>query len=197
MGTLAFTQTPKLCRGRIPVAFLELDSVTPHRSTSEKWPKNKGVLSETLYLASASTVSSSSSVSMSAKPRSPNTWPSVDGRHPRAGGRSCAIMLTASRRWTCSWFRPGHARSLVSCGASSFCDRAARRRALSLAFLPRVSHRTTTSRDILRPWLCRSSSTLPRGDEAPSFVSRCRHAYVAGSNSGTINEKRQTPLARL
>jgi hypothetical protein len=71
-----------------------------------------------------------------------------------------------------------------------------RRRALSLAFLPRVSHRTTTSRDILRPWLCRSSSPLPRGDEAPSFVSRCRHAYVAGSNSGTINEKRQTPLAR-
>jgi hypothetical protein len=52
----------------------------------------------------------------------------------------------------------GHAGSLVSRGASSFCDRTARRRALSLGFLPRVSHRTTTSRDILRPWLCRSSA---------------------------------------
>jgi hypothetical protein len=43
----------------------------------------------------------------------------------------------------------------------------------------------------------RRGNALPRGDEAPSFVSRCHHAYVAGSNSGTINEKMQTPLARL
>src|SRR5271165_3401500 len=39
------------------------------------------------------------------KPRSPNTWQSVGGLRPRAGGRFCIIMLTASRRWTCSWFR--------------------------------------------------------------------------------------------
>jgi hypothetical protein len=32
--------------------------------------------------------------------RSPNTWRSVGGLHPRAGGRSCIIMLTASHRWT-------------------------------------------------------------------------------------------------
>ncbi len=30
----------------------------------------------------------------------------IGGLHPRAGGRFCIIMLTASRRWTCSWFRP-------------------------------------------------------------------------------------------
>src|SRR5215470_10957172 len=35
-----------------------------------------------------------------------NIWQSVGGLHPKAGGRSCAITLTASRRWTCSRFRP-------------------------------------------------------------------------------------------
>jgi hypothetical protein len=45
------------------------------------------------------------------KPRSPNTWQSIGGLHRRAAGRSCAITLTASRQWTCSWFRP----SLFDC----------------------------------------------------------------------------------
>ena len=53
----------------------------------------------------AFTVNSFSSASMSGKPRSPNTWQSLGGVRPRAGGRSCIIKLTASRRWTCSWFR--------------------------------------------------------------------------------------------
>ena len=37
--------------------------------------------------------------------RSPNTWQSIGDHHPRAGGRSCVTMLTASPRWICSWFR--------------------------------------------------------------------------------------------
>ena len=49
------------------------------------------------------------------KPRSPNIWQSVGGLHPRAGGRSCIIMLTASRRWTCSWFRPSPSDCSMDC----------------------------------------------------------------------------------
>jgi hypothetical protein len=44
-----------------------------------------------------------SSASMSGKAQSPNTWQSVSGL--RAGGRFCAITLTASRRWTSPWVR--------------------------------------------------------------------------------------------
>src|SRR5271155_3879894 len=45
----------------------------------------------------------------------PNTCQSVGGLHPRAGGRSCIIMLTASRRWTCSWFRPSPSDCSMDC----------------------------------------------------------------------------------
>src|SRR6266851_5008627 len=34
---------------------------------------------------------------MSGKRRLPNTWPIAGGLHPRAGGRSCVIILMASR----------------------------------------------------------------------------------------------------
>jgi hypothetical protein len=67
----------------------------------------------------ASTVNSSSSASMPGKQRSPNTWQSVGGLHPRAGGRSCAVTLTASRRWTCSWFRPSPFDCSMDC---SYCN---------------------------------------------------------------------------
>jgi hypothetical protein len=56
---------------------------------------------------------------MPGKQRSPNTWQSVDGLRPRAGGRSCAVTLTASRRWTCSWFRPSPFDCSMDC---SYCN---------------------------------------------------------------------------
>src|ERR1700716_77525 len=36
------------------------------------------------------------------------TWPSEETRHPKAGGRSFAIMPTASPRWICSSYRQSH-----------------------------------------------------------------------------------------
>src|ERR1700692_2074279 len=38
----------------------------------------------------------------------PGTWPSEESRHPKAGGRSFAIMPTASPRWICSSYRQSH-----------------------------------------------------------------------------------------
>jgi len=46
-------------------------------------------------------VSCSSSVSMSARPPWPSTWPGKDGRPRRAGRPFFAIMRTASSPWTC------------------------------------------------------------------------------------------------
>src|SRR5260370_20440187 len=51
---------------------------------------------------------SSSSASMSDRPAWPSTWPSEELRHPKAGGRSFAIMPTASPRWICSSYRQSH-----------------------------------------------------------------------------------------
>ena len=46
--------------------------------------------------------------SMSARRRLPSTWLGGDYRRARDGRRFFAIMLTASRRWTCLWSRPSH-----------------------------------------------------------------------------------------
>lgn len=51
---------------------------------------------------------SSSSASISDRPAWPSTWPSEETRHPKAGGRSFAIMPTASPRWICSSYRHSH-----------------------------------------------------------------------------------------
>src|SRR5712675_2265451 len=45
---------------------------------------------------------SSRSASISDRPAWPSTWPSEETRHPKAGGRSFAIMPTSSPRWICS-----------------------------------------------------------------------------------------------
>ena len=37
-----------------------------------------------------------------------STWSGDEARHPEAGGRSFAIMPTASPRWICSWYRQSH-----------------------------------------------------------------------------------------
>ena len=50
----------------------------------------------------ASTASFSSSASISVRPAWPSIWSGVEGRRPKAGTRSSAIMPTASRRWICS-----------------------------------------------------------------------------------------------
>jgi hypothetical protein len=47
---------------------------------------------------------SSSSASISDRPAWPSTWPGEETRHPKAGGRSFAIMPTASPRWICSLY---------------------------------------------------------------------------------------------
>jgi len=65
-----------------------------------------------LWAHRAFTASSSSSASMSVKPQSPNTWRSVSSLLPKAGGHSCVIMLTASRRWIYAWFPPSPSRLL-------------------------------------------------------------------------------------
>jgi hypothetical protein len=49
------------------------------------------------------------------KRRLPNTWPSIGDLHRSAGGRSCAIMPTALRRWTCSWFQPFRSNCFMDC----------------------------------------------------------------------------------
>ena len=51
---------------------------------------------------------SSRSASISDRPAWPSTWPSEETRHPKAGGRSFAIMPTASPRWICSSYRQSH-----------------------------------------------------------------------------------------
>ena len=65
-----------------------------------------------LWAHRAFTASSSSSASMSVKRQSPNTWRSVSGLLPKAGGHSCVIVLTASRRWIYAWFPPSPSRLL-------------------------------------------------------------------------------------
>ena len=47
----------------------------------------------------------SSSASTSGKPPSPSIWRGEGDRRPKGGRRSFIITPTASRRWTCSWFR--------------------------------------------------------------------------------------------
>ena len=42
------------------------------------------------------------SASISDRPAWPSTWSGEETRHPKAGGRSFAIMPTASPRWICS-----------------------------------------------------------------------------------------------
>src|ERR1700726_4515569 len=42
---------------------------------------------------------SSSSALISDRPAWPSTWPNEETRHPKAGGRSFAIMPTESPRW--------------------------------------------------------------------------------------------------
>ena len=45
------------------------------------------------------------SASISVRPAWPGIWSGVEGRRPKAGTPSSAIMPTASRRWICSSFR--------------------------------------------------------------------------------------------
>ncbi len=47
--------------------------------------------------------------------RSPSIWQRADGLLPRVGGPSCIIMLTASRRWIYSWFRPSPSDCSTDC----------------------------------------------------------------------------------
>ncbi len=44
-----------------------------------------------------------------------STWQNIGGLQPRAGRRSYTIMLMASRRWTCSWFRPSRFDCSMDC----------------------------------------------------------------------------------
>jgi len=50
----------------------------------------------------------SSSASMSDKPPLQSIWRGEGDRRPKGGRHSFIITPTASRRWTCSWFRPHH-----------------------------------------------------------------------------------------
>src|ERR1700691_4455761 len=50
----------------------------------------------------------SSSALISDRPAWPSTWSGEETLHPKAGGRSFAIMPTASPRWICSSYRPSH-----------------------------------------------------------------------------------------
>ena len=44
-----------------------------------------------------------------------STWSGDEARHPKAGGRSFAIMPTASPRWICSTYRQSHLVCSTAC----------------------------------------------------------------------------------
>src|ERR1700731_708306 len=59
--------------------------------------------------------SCSSSASISDRPAWPSTWSGDEIRRPKAGGRSFAIMPTASLRWICSSCRPSRSACSMDC----------------------------------------------------------------------------------
>src|ERR1700737_1128837 len=56
-----------------------------------------------------------SSASMSDKPPLQSIWRGEGDRRPKGGRRSFIITPTASRRWTCSWFRQSHSGCSMGC----------------------------------------------------------------------------------
>src|SRR6478752_3194837 len=62
-----------------------------------------------------SMASFSSSASMLGKPPLQSTWRGEGDRRPKGGRRFLIITLTASRRWTCSWFRQSHSDCSTGC----------------------------------------------------------------------------------
>src|SRR5271169_3268697 len=99
---------------------------------------------------------------MSGKPRSPNTCQSVGGLHPRAGGRSCIITLTASHRWICSWFRP----SPSDCSMDCLILQHGRRQILWLGV---TAHPTAE-------WIARQLTEAYGWTAAPRYIIRDRDA---------------------
>src|SRR6202040_4478953 len=57
----------------------------------------------------------SSSASMSDKPPLQSIWRGEGDRRPKDGRHSFIITPTASRRWTCSWFRQSHSDCSTGC----------------------------------------------------------------------------------
>ena len=57
----------------------------------------------------------SSSASMSDKPPLQSIWRGEGDRRPKDGRHSFIITATASRRWTCSWFRQSHSDCSTGC----------------------------------------------------------------------------------
>src|SRR6266403_1768865 len=57
----------------------------------------------------------SSSASMSDKPPLQSIWRGEGDRRPKGGRHSFIITPTASRRWTCSWFRQSHSDCSTGC----------------------------------------------------------------------------------
>ena len=72
-------------------------------------------LANPLWGAPGSTVSSSSSASKLARPRSPNTWQGTGDPHRKDGRRSSAIMPMGSPRWICLSFRHSHFGCSLAC----------------------------------------------------------------------------------
>src|SRR6202051_1384157 len=55
---------------------------------------------------------------MSGKPPLQSKWRGEGDRRPKGGRRSFIITPTASRRWTCSWFRQSHSDCSMGCSYS-------------------------------------------------------------------------------
>jgi hypothetical protein len=72
-------------------------------------------VSPTHYGAHGFMASFSSSASMSDKPPLQSMWRGEGDRRPGGGRHSFIITPTASRRWTCSWFRQSHSDCSTGC----------------------------------------------------------------------------------
>ena len=72
-------------------------------------------LANPLWAHHGFTASFSGLASMSAKPPLQSIWRGEGDRRPQGGRRSFIIMPTASRRWTCSWFRQSRSDCSTGC----------------------------------------------------------------------------------
>ena len=95
-GFRLFWRWKSRCRVGRPKVPLEI-----RRLIRDMSPIRSGALRESM--------ANSSSLALTlARPRSPNTWHGAEGRHPKAGRRSCATTPMESHRLICLSFRRCH-----------------------------------------------------------------------------------------